>query len=123
MKYTRTQVAVYLHFGIFGEFEGIGFIIRIVHTYEDHRQAVADDVIQEHQIRFTVRIRQTDETSELVGGKFDDGIISYFHFSLAVFALQADGQVDVFVGLVVRLAGGFIEKERVGRTVQPVPVE
>ena len=67
--------------------------------------------------------RLADEASELGGGEPDDGIIFHFHFSLTVFAQQADGKVDVFIGLVVRMTGRFSKKERIGRPIQPVPVE
>ena len=123
LEHTCTQITVYLHFGVFGELESVSFIVRIIHAYEDHRQAVADNVVQKHQIGFAFRIRQADEASELGGGEPDDGIIFHFYFSLTVFAQQADGKVDVFIGLVVRMTGRFSKKERIGRPIQPVPVE
>ena len=70
---------------------------------------------QEHFITSLYRNR--------LNGEPDDGIIFHFHFSLTVFAQQADGKVDVFIGLVVRMTGRFSKKERIGRPIQPVPVE
>ena len=102
MQHAVAKVVVNLHFGILGEFKGVCVERAISQSGENHRQAIADYIIQIHQIAFSIFVRQTDKTSTFGYGKGYERVVECF----LTIGLHLHSQVNVFVGFVGQLFYG-----------------
>ena len=57
-----------LELGVLGELERIGLVLHILPPNEDVGEAVADDVVKEHQVALASLVTQTEEATKLAYG-------------------------------------------------------
>ena len=57
-----------LELSVLGELKRIGLVLHILPPDEDVGEAVADDVVKEHQVALTTLVTQTEEATKLAHG-------------------------------------------------------
>ena len=57
-----------LELGVLGELERIGLVLHILPPNEDVGEAVADDVVKEHQVALAILVTQTEEAPKFAHG-------------------------------------------------------
>ena len=57
-----------LELSVLGELECIGLVLHILPPDEDVGEAVADDVVKEHQVALTTLVTQTEEAPKFAHG-------------------------------------------------------
>ena len=65
---TRAEVLLDLELGVLGELECIGLVLHVLPPDEDVGEAVADDVVKEHQVALATLVTQTEEAPKLAHG-------------------------------------------------------
>ena len=118
LQHAVAQVIVYLHFRILCKLERIRLEKDIVQPGEYHRQAVADYIVQIHQIAPAFLIRQTHKTPALGYGKRNQCIIKTF----PTFGLHLDSQIDVLIRFIRQLPD-CRKPYRTDKTAQLLAVE
>ena len=57
-----------LKLSVLGELERIGLVLHILPPNEDVGEAVADDVVEEHQVALAILVAQTEEAPKFAHG-------------------------------------------------------
>ena len=65
---TRAEVLLDLELSVLGELERIGLVLHVLPPDEDVGEAVADDVVKEHQVALAPLVAQTEEAPQFAHG-------------------------------------------------------
>jgi len=115
---TIVGIIVYLHFGIFGEFETVSTVVARLEPDEDKRQTEANDIIKIHDIVKAVGRRNLNEASKRLVRNLDNGIFRPGILDNRLFYDEIDA-------VVLQCAEVFdlAEPNRIGRSVELIVVE
>ena len=97
LQYPVPRVVVYLHLGIAGKLEGIGFELFVTQTGKHQRQAATQHIVHIHQIALAVLVGQAHKAAANLDRHFEKRIVL---LGFLIPAPHFDGQVDAFIGLV-----------------------
>ena len=119
---TAAEVVVHLHLSVFCELKRVCLVSAVAAAYENHWQTESYHVVEKHDIFLVVALGQSDESSHLLVGHGDEGIIG-IRFFLPFYPFHLfHGEEDAVVH-----RGSYLfhlrQPQGIGRAVELVEIE
>ena len=113
---TGAQVLLDLELGVLGELKGIGLVAGIVRPYEDIGEAVAQHVVEEHEVALAALILEAEEAPQRLCRHLQEGDLVLL-LGLRGLVPQDDRQVECLAEVALRAEGRAIDEDRARRTI------